>query len=184
MGREAQGLGTRNTRHKVVPRTLCFLTRGEKLLLLRGSPNKRLWPNLLNGVGGHVERDEDVRTAAIREVQEETGLHVTELRLVAVIQIDAGEPEVGVLVFVFRGSAPDEPIVASGEGTLEWVPLAALPFDEMVEDLHLLLPRIMALDPVDPPIFGFYAYDSNNHLVARFSGESAPNASIGAGDNT
>lgn len=40
------------------PRTLCFVQNGDALLLLKGAAHKRLYANRLNGVGGHVERDE------------------------------------------------------------------------------------------------------------------------------
>ena len=44
-----------NTRYSVVPRTLSFVLCGSLLLLLRGTPSKRLWANRLNGLGGHLE---------------------------------------------------------------------------------------------------------------------------------
>ena len=42
-------------RYQVVPRTLCFIIHDDDVLLLRGAPTKRIWPNKYNGVGGHVE---------------------------------------------------------------------------------------------------------------------------------
>jgi 8-oxo-dGTP diphosphatase len=47
-------------RYVCIPRTLIFITRGDKVLLLKGAANKRIWANKYNGVGGHVERGEDV----------------------------------------------------------------------------------------------------------------------------
>ena len=44
-------------RYTVIPRTLCFVTRGDRVLLLRGALTKRIWANKYNGIGGDVERD-------------------------------------------------------------------------------------------------------------------------------
>jgi len=61
--------GTRETgrrRYQAIPRTLIFLTSRnsqtaeQEVLLLKGAPNKRLWANRYNGLGGHVEVDEDI----------------------------------------------------------------------------------------------------------------------------
>jgi len=51
-------------RYQVIPCVLCFITHRDDVLLLRGAPGKRLGPNRYNGVGGHIERNEDVFTAA------------------------------------------------------------------------------------------------------------------------
>ena len=60
--------GVTHDRYTLIPRTLIFLTRGERVLLLKGAPHKRLWANRYNGVGGHIERGEDVLTSARREL--------------------------------------------------------------------------------------------------------------------
>ena len=105
MGRNEQGVTRSVDRYKVIPRTLAFVTNGADVLLLRGGPHKKLWAGLYNGVGGHVERGEDIYNAARREIREETGLEVTDLRLCGVLHIDAGDPGAGVLVFVFRAAS-------------------------------------------------------------------------------
>ena len=52
--------------YSLVPRTLIFLTCGENVLLLKGAPQKRLWAGQYNGVGGHIERGEDVLSSVLR----------------------------------------------------------------------------------------------------------------------
>ncbi|MCX7855946.1 MAG: NUDIX domain-containing protein, partial [Anaerolineae bacterium] len=85
----------------VIPRVLCFITHGDDVLLLRGAPDKRFWANRYNGIGGHLEPGEDIYSAARREIQEEAGIPITELRLRGVISVAPEGDEPGVLLFVF-----------------------------------------------------------------------------------
>jgi 8-oxo-dGTP diphosphatase len=157
-------------RYQVVPRTLCFVTHGEDVLLLRGAPNKRIWPDKYNGVGGHVEPDEDVHSAALREIREETGLAVRDLRLRGVINIPVDvDDNAGIMVFVFTAAATTREVGPSEEGTLEWIPCDQLAGLDLVEDLPTLLPRVLAMGADEPPFFAHYHYDEQDQLVITFS---------------
>lgn len=169
MGRDDQGVAAGRQRYQVIPRTLCFVTCGSEVLLLRGGPRKRLWAGLYNGLGGHVERGEAIRDAALREVKEEAGIDVHDVRLRAVVHADAGDPFTGVLFFVFTAAAESKAVIPSTEGTLAWFPMDALPLAEMVEDLPVLLPAVLAMAPDAPPSFAAYSYDEQDRLVIRFS---------------
>ena len=169
MGRDDQGVARSRNRHQVIPRTLCFITHDQDVLFLRGGPHKKLWAGLYNGVGGHIEAGEDVYTAARREVREETGLEVQDLRLRAVIHVDTGDPVVGIMLFVFTAEATSRNTVPSPEGSLEWLPRSALPVDQAVEDLATLLPKVLGLGPTDPPLFGAYTYNALDRLVISFA---------------
>lgn len=156
-------------RYIVVPRTLCFITRGpDEVLLLRGAPDKRIWANKYNGIGGHVERDEDVLASVAREVREETGLMVKNLTLRGIVNVDAGDAA-GVIVFVFSAEyASGEPL-PSEEGALEWITRDRLDALPLVDDLPFLLPRILDAAPGDPPFFAHTRYDAHEHLVIEFA---------------
>ena len=164
--------GISRERYMLIPRVLIFLTQGESVLLIRGAAHKRLWANLYNGVGGHVERSEAVLGAARRELDEETGLKAG-LWLCGVITIDTGQ-ETGVGLYIFRGEHPVGELRASSEGTPEWVSklnLAELP---LVEDLFLLLPRVLAMQPGDSPFSAHTWYDEQGRLQMRFDGPPSP----------
>jgi 8-oxo-dGTP diphosphatase len=170
MGRESQGVTQSHGRYQVLPRVLCFVMHGEEVLLLRGGPHKRLWAGLYNGVGGHVEAGEDIRAAVLREVKEETGLDVGDVRLRGVIHVDVDDPIRGVLFFVFTATAPSKQVVPTHDGSLEWISAHNLPLAEMVEDLPVILPMVLAMGPADPPFFAAYSYDADSRLVITFSG--------------
>ncbi len=169
MGRKDQGVAVSRHRYQVVTRTLCFITHDKEVLLLLGGPNKRLWAGCYNGLGGHVEPGEDIYSSARREVHEESGLEARDMRLRGVVHADAGDPAAGILFFVFTAVADDKRVVTSEEGTLEWWPVNALPIDSLVEDLPVLLPKILAMGPADPPLFVAYSYDAGDKLVIRFA---------------
>ena len=168
MTKAEQGVEKSAHRYKAVPRTLCFITHGDEVLLLRGAPTKRIWPNQYNGVGGHVEADEDICTSALREMREETGLDVAEVRLRGIINIDAGQ-ETGIIVFVFTARALGRDVRPSPEGTLEWVRQDQAKTLDLVKDLPELLPRVLAMRPDDPPFFARYHYDERDRLVITFA---------------
>ena len=155
-------------RHVVVPRTLIFITHGCEVLLLRGAPTKRLWPGKMNGIGGHIERHEDVYASARREVAEETGLDVEPLTLRGILHVTHPERDPGVMLMVFTGEALSKEVRASAEGDLLWCPLEALPEAEMVQDLPLLLPRLFAPGAEGRLIYGHYSVDEDGEMTFHF----------------
>ena len=161
--------GLRQKRYQVVPRTLIFLRRDEQVLLLRGAPQKRLWANRYNGLGGHVERGEDILSAAQRELREEAGLEPAGLRLCGTLMVDA-EPDTGVAVFILTGELPHGEPRPSPEGTAEWLPIAGLGELPLVEDLRILLPRALAHKPGDPPFSARSFYDEQGKLQVIVTG--------------
>jgi 8-oxo-dGTP diphosphatase len=166
MGRDEQQSPER--RYQVVPRTLCFLFHGQDVLLLKGGPDKPLWPNRYNGLGGHIEPGEDMASAALREIREEAGLAIHHLRLCGVVMVDV-EPEVGVLIGVFSAFADSRRFTDSHEGKLAWFPVDGLPADEVVPDVPHLLNELLSEPPGAPPFSARYYYDADDRLVVEFA---------------
>jgi 8-oxo-dGTP diphosphatase len=162
----ASDQGITHDRYTLIPRTLIFLTRGERVLLLKGALHKRLWANRYNGVGGHIERGEDVLTSARRELAEETGLQAPDLWLCGVITVDTGQ-DTGIGIYVLKGECPVGDARLSSEGTLEWVKFAEVLGRPLVEDLYQVLPRVLQMRRGDTPFSAFYSYDHEGRIFVR-----------------
>lgn len=169
MGAAGQGAGMVDGRWMVSPRTLCFVFNGDDVLLMKRGPHRRIFPNKYNGLGGHVERDEDVRTSITREVLEESGLVIHDLRLCGVHHIDAGA-ETGIFVFVFVAQSESRDLtVETDEGTLEWVNIRTVGGLDLVDDVNEVLNRIQKMSVDAPPYFAHVSYDEADNLVIQYA---------------
>src|SRR5581483_11369767 len=71
--------------HNLVICSNVFVRKDGKYLLLRRSPLKKYAPNVVAPAGGKVDPDENPYVAAVREVREEAGIEIKNLKLEAVI---------------------------------------------------------------------------------------------------
>jgi 8-oxo-dGTP diphosphatase len=158
--------GVTKDRYMIIPRTAIFLRRGDSYLLLKGAPTKRLWANKYNGLGGHIERGEDVFSAAKRELLEETRL-CADLWLCGTLIVDAGETGIGL--YIFSGECLKGEPVPSPEGTAEWVAFESIHQLPVVEDLPVLLSKIHTMKRGDIPFSARSYYDKDGKLIVEFA---------------
>lgn len=93
--------------------------------------------------GGHIEKDESIVDAVIREMKEETGLTIRNPKLCGVKQfpIENGR----YIVFLFHTNEFEGEVISSQEGAMHWISKEELSSVNTVKDLHELL-RVMLDD--------------------------------------
>jgi 8-oxo-dGTP diphosphatase len=168
-------------RYQIIPRVLCFVLHGQEVLLLRGAPNKKLWAGKYNGLGGHIERGESAHAAARREIWEESGQAVTDLRLRGVISIDTPSGA-GIGLYVYTALAASRAVTNSAEGELAWVPLERVAELDTVEDLPILLPFLFGQPPEAAPFGAHYYTDDTGRLrMEVYSDQAGADMAIDGG---
>lgn len=157
----------RPTRHSARLVTVCFVTCGDRVLLVRHPPDGDRFAGRWNGVGGHVEAGEDIREAARRELREETGLDLSGLRLRGVVH-ESGLLGRDFVLFVFTARAESCEAFSAEGRELAWHRIADLAELPLVHDVEILLQR--ALAPGEP-FFAVETYDGGDrHTDLRMDG--------------
>ena len=168
MGAKEQAADATENRWLTIPRTLSFVINGDAVLLMKRAAHRRVFPNQYNGLGGHIERGEDPLSAALREIEEESGLQVHSLRLRGIHNIDAGGQS-GILLFVYTALSDSRAVPAqTAEGRLEWIPTSRILELDLVEDLPQLIPRVLAMGADEPPFYAHVSYDAADQIRLRF----------------
>lgn len=127
-----------------------FLRHDGQLLFVHRSPDRKVDPNRLNGIGGKLESGENYLDAAIRETHEETGYVVdrSDVHFIGIGRLEGGYQEDWVMsFFIIDVPSSEIPIGAqTREGELIWLtPQETLTSEyELVDDLRLILPKIEA----------------------------------------
>ena len=113
---------------------LCLIQDGNRILLQNRV--KEDWKGY-TFPGGHVEPGESFVDAVIREMKEETGLIITNPRLVGVKQfpIENGR----YIVLLFKATEFEGTVISSDEGEMEWIDINDLSKVNVVDDFHDLL---------------------------------------------
>ncbi len=97
---------------------MCMVYDGDRILVQdRMNPN---WPGI-TFPGGHIEPAESFVESVIREVKEETGLDINNVRLCGVKQWTHRHGDYRYLVFFFKTNSFSGTLRSSEEGKVFWI---------------------------------------------------------------
>ncbi|MBV9163336.1 MAG: NUDIX hydrolase [Pseudonocardiales bacterium] len=111
---------TRLVEQVAVPASLVVVTHADTVLMMFDS-----WRKQWELPGGMREPDETTRQAAVRELREETGIHVVDLTFVAVAEFDLTKPERREILAVYQGQLQVMPRLTVNAEALDfqwWLP--------------------------------------------------------------
>ena len=153
--------------------TLCYIenSNGEYLMLHRVKKKNDVNHDKWIGIGGKFEDGESPEECVLREVQEETGLTLTDYRYRSIVTFVSNEAETEYM-HLFTATAFTGAIKDCDEGVLEWLhkdKLSSLPQWEGDKIfLHLIH------DP-DTPFFSLkLRYEGDRLIYAALDGKELP----------
>lgn len=107
--------------------TLCYVKRnGQTLMMHRNKRPDDMHLGKWNGLGGKLELGETPEACARREIWEESGLEVANLRLHGVLTFPAFADEETWMAFVFTADHKAGELIDPPEGDLAWIDDTAL----------------------------------------------------------
>jgi 8-oxo-dGTP pyrophosphatase MutT (NUDIX family) len=156
-------------------RTILVLRHPDRrqVLLLRRSPEKKLFPGLITGIGGAVElalgEGANLGAAVLRELEEETKIHRNDisdlrLRLTTILERDQAQ----VILLWFTANLRKIPAdLSCTEGNLSFFPAQDLPIDRMIPTAKAAIPFVISLADDDTTTYSGVYDRKNSELLTN-----------------
>ncbi len=153
-----------NVRELVVCANIIVRMNG-KYLLLKRSPTKRFAPNFVHPIGGKVDQDENPFVAAQRELMEEAGITVTNMRLEGVFLelLPHKALPVNWLIYHFSGDYATGELRPTDEGTFVFLERDEIAQQDLFPSVKVTIDKL--LDPAVGTLFTSFAYDDNEKII-------------------
>ncbi len=151
--------------HNLVICANIFVRKDGKYLLLRRSPQKKYAPNVIHPIGGKVDANEDPYIAAQRELLEEAGIKVVNMRLEAVIMgiKPVKDENENWLIFHFSGDYDSGELTTTEEGKFIYLSPEEISNQDLLPSVRQVIEHI--LNPKDGTVFATFEYDGDKKVV-------------------
>ena len=142
---------------KAIFTNMCMIENEQGQILVQDRQNLS-WPGI-TFPGGHVELKESFHDAVVREIEEETGLHIKNPLLCGIKQFQTDQDE-RYVVLLYKTNSFSGELKSSDEGEVFWIEKDQLPDYKLAIDF-LKMYQVF----VDEKISEFY-YDENGKEVS------------------
>lgn len=133
---------------KVIMTNMCMIINKDTNEVLVQERVKKSWPGIAFP-GGHIEEGESIVDSTIREVKEETGLDIQELKLSGIKNWYNKEENFRYLVFLFKTENYNGKLITNGvEGDVFWVKISELFSLSLAEGFKEML-EVMTEDSIN-----------------------------------
>jgi 8-oxo-dGTP diphosphatase len=148
----------------VVQTTLCYVLDGDKVLLIM--KKRGLGEGKWNAPGGKANSDENPTQAAIREVKEETGLTISNLKPLGFLEFIwpsflAGKNN--SRCYIFNTTDFSGELVETDECLPKWFLIKDVPYQEMWEDDIIWLPDVLG----GKQVHWRFIFNDNNSIIGQ-----------------
>lgn len=145
--------------------TLCYILKNDKTLLIKKS-EELFGGGKLNAPGGKLKLDEDKENGIRREVLEETGLRIKNLKYHGFLKYffrkgheKSCEPD--WVVYVFSTDSFEGKLKQSKEGILEWFDIKNIPYQYMWKDNRYWAPLVLE----GKSFLGEFYFDEKGEII-------------------
>lgn len=142
----------------------CFVKKDGKYLMLKRSADKKILPNVWMAPGGKLDFNEGLFACARREMKEETGLDISNIRVLCFGFGHLEDLNLELFFFILEADyAGGELVEHCPEGELQWLTLEEiLSLDNLLAELKVTLPKVLINRE---PVFSYTCvYDKGNQL--------------------
>lgn len=155
--------------HELVICVNIWVRKDGKFLVLRRSPHKKVLPNVIHPIGGKLDTGEDPFMGAQRELMEEAGITVDNMKLEAVIfdLVDKVE-KYGYrnwMIFHFSADYAAGEIQKTEEGTLELLTKEQILAEEKFPSVQKSAEYI--LDESKGTVFCRFEFDKDGNMIGE-----------------